>query len=68
MPRKAPPAVATIFPPFRKPRKSGRQWPSIAAAPARTPLPWPTAMVAANAGAKPFAVSRRAAGIPSLGP
>src|SRR5207253_10884665 len=38
-PRNAPPAVATIFPPFWKARKIGRQCPSIAAAPASTPLP-----------------------------
>ena len=67
-PRNAPPAVATIFPPFWKPRKIGRQCPSIAAAPASTPLPCPTSTVAANAGAKPFAVSRSAAGSPSFGP
>ena len=67
-PRNAPPAVATIFPPRRKPRNKGRQWPSIAAAPARTPLPWPTRTVAAYAGTNPFAVSSRTAGIPSDGP
>jgi hypothetical protein len=59
---------ATIFPPLTKPRKSGRQWPSIAAAPASAPATWPTASVATSAGAKPFATSSSATGSPSLGP
>jgi hypothetical protein len=33
----APPQVATIFPPFAKPRNIGRQCPSIAAPPASAP-------------------------------
>ena len=36
-PKNTPPPVATVLPPFSKRRKSGRQWPSIAAPPARTP-------------------------------
>ncbi len=64
-PRNAPPAVATIFPPRWKRRKIGRACPSIAAAPASTPLPCPTTTVAANAGTKPLATSRKAAGSPS---
>ena len=39
-PKKTPPHVATIFPPFAKRRKSGRQCPSIAAAPATMPERW----------------------------
>jgi len=67
-PRKAPPAVATIFPPRLNPRNSGREWPSIAAAPASTPPPWPTSSVATSAGTKPFAVSSSTAGTPSRRP
>ena len=39
-PKNTPPQVATIFPPLAKRRKSGRQWPSIAAAPAQMPDRW----------------------------
>ena len=67
-PRNAPPVVATILPPFRKRRKRGRKWPSIAAAPVSTPTPWPAIFVATSAGTKPLAVSRKTAGRPSRRP
>src|SRR5439155_1517092 len=67
-PRKAPPQVATIFPPRCQRKKSGRQCPSIAAAPASTPVRWDTVIVATNAGTNPFAVSKRTTGSPSRQP
>ena len=68
-PRKAPPAVATIFPPLRKPRKSGRQCPSIAArAREHARRRGPTSFVATSAGTKPFAVSRKHGRQPELRP
>src|SRR5207253_7159839 len=67
-PRKAPPQVATIFPPRCQRRKSGRQCPSIAAPPARTPTRCDTTIVATSAGTNPFAVSRKTTGSPSRQP
>ena len=48
-----PPAVATVLPPFWKRRNSGRQWPSIAAAPARMPTVSPPIRTPATVGTKP---------------
>jgi len=68
--KKTPPQVATIFPPFSKRRKIGRQWPSIAAAPAQTPARWcgETKSIPSIAGMKPFSTSSRTTGIPSQRP
>jgi hypothetical protein len=59
-----PPAVATIFPPLRKPRKTGRQCPSIAAAPARIPTVSPPTRSPTSAGTNPLATSSIATGRP----
>ena len=64
----APPAVATIFPPFWNRRKTGRAWPNIAAAPASTPISAPPAQSPSDAAAKPFARSSSATGTPSERP
>ena len=64
----APPAVATIFPPFSKRRKTGRAWPIIAAAAASTPISAPPAQSPSDAAAKPFARSSSATGMPSERP
>ena len=66
--RVAPPAVATIFPPFSKRRKIGRAWPTIAAEAARTPISAPPAQSPSAAAAKPFARSSSATGMPSERP
>ena len=65
---KAPPPVATIFPPFRKRRKSGRACPSIAARPASTPASVLTYIVARKAGTKPLATSSTVTASPYLVP
>ena len=67
-PMKAPPPVATIFPPFLKPRKIGRACPSIAASPASTPASVPTYCVARNAGKNPLATSSTVTTSPYLIP
>ena len=61
---KDPAAVATALPPFRKPRKRGRQCPSIASPPASAPVSSPTRIVPTRAGTNPFAMSSRTTGIP----
>ena len=58
-PRNVPPAVATVFPPFSKRSQSGRQWPSMAAPPARTPARSSRARRRARRGRAPCRRRRR---------
>jgi hypothetical protein len=66
--RATPPVVATIFPPRRSLRKSGRQCPAMAAIPAASPIVSPPAHRPISAAAAPFAVSRAATASPTLKP
>ena len=63
-PKKTPPHVATILPPFAKRRNSGRQCPSIAAAPATMPERWcgETKSIPSSAGTKPLSTSSSTTG------